>query len=174
MPLPLGHAAIGLTTCNLCSRNNSAHDLLKIIIFVTILSNLPDIDVLVGLIFKGNGNIFHRGPTHSMIFTIFMGYLASKAYKLWSQIPKLKFRICFLIILSHVVADCLFTDSPVSFFWPLEVNFASGYSGWFDVINSVLIKTYHDGVIIAGCIMILLLNRFINFLYRHSAESFRP
>jgi len=173
MPLPFGHAAIGLTTCSLCSRNNYVHDLLKISIFVTILSNLPDIDVVIGLIFKGNGNVFHRGPTHSMLFTLLMGYFASNAYKLWSQIPKLKFRVCFLIILSHVVADYLFTNSPISFFWPFEVNFASGYSGWFDVINSVLLETFQDAGIIIGCIMILLLNRFITFLRCHSAEFLR-
>ena len=173
MPLPLGHAAIGLTTISLCSRNNYAYNFLKIIIFVTTLSNLPDIDVVIGLIIKANGNVFHRGPTHSMLFALLMGYLASNAYKLWSHIPKLRFRICFLIIVSHIVADYLFTNSPISFFWPFEVNFSSGYSGWFDVMNSILLKTYQDAVIIIGCMMIFLLNRFITFLRHHSIQFLR-
>jgi membrane-bound metal-dependent hydrolase YbcI (DUF457 family) len=173
MPLPLGHAAIGLSTYSLCSRNNQVKDRLKIIILITLLSNLPDIDVLIGLVFQGNGNVFHRGPTHSMLFALLTGYLASNAYKVWAKIPKLNFRICFLVILSHIVGDSLLTNSPISFFWPFEVNCVSGYSGWFDVMNSVLLETLQDTVVIIGCIMTVLLNRFITHCRRHFAELLR-
>ena len=157
MPLPVGHAAIGLATYELSTNNNSALSSLKIIIFLTILANMPDVDVIVGLLIKWNGNAFHRGPTHSLIFVLIMGFLASRAWKFSSQIPKVKFEICFLIILSHILADFFFTSSPVSFFWPFEVNWSSGYCGWGDVLTSILFQGYQDiGIIIVSAISIIL------------------
>jgi hypothetical protein len=164
MPLPLGHLAIGWSTHSLFSRKTHTYDRLKTLIFVTILSNLPDIDVLIGLISQGNGNAFHRGPTHSILFALFMGYLASSMHKLWSKIPRFTFRICFLIILSHTMADYIFTDSPVSFFWPFEMNFTMGYSGWHNVIHSFFWDAFQDTGIIVGCVMILLLYKLITFI----------
>jgi hypothetical protein len=51
MPLPLCHAAIGLTTYNLCSKSKSAFNDWKVVVFVAVLANLPDIDVVIGLLF---------------------------------------------------------------------------------------------------------------------------
>jgi membrane-bound metal-dependent hydrolase YbcI (DUF457 family) len=126
--------------------------------FLIILSNLPDIDILIGLIFSGNGNAFHRGPTHSLIFALIAGFLASCVSRRWSSIPTLKYSICTLIVLSHVVADFFLTSAPVSFFWPLEVNLVGGYRGWADVVNSVLLKSFQDLGIVVVCGLILMLN----------------
>jgi membrane-bound metal-dependent hydrolase YbcI (DUF457 family) len=157
MPLPMGHTAIGLATYELSTNNNSASSRLKIIIFLTILANMPDFDVIVGLLIKWNGNAFHRGPTHSLIFALIMGFLASRAWKISSRIPRMKFGICFLIILSHILADFFFTSSPVSFFWPFEVAWSSGYSGWGDVLTSIFFKGFQDvGIIIGSAISIIL------------------
>ena len=157
MPLPMGHTAIGLAAYELSSNNNSAHDRLKLIVFLTVLANLPDIDVIVGLLIKWNGNAFHRGPTHSLIFALIMGFLASRAWKISSQIPRVKFGICFLIVFSHILADFCFTSSPVSFFWPFEVSWSSGYSGWGDVLTSIIFRGFQDaGIIIGSAISIIL------------------
>ncbi|OEU50654.1 MAG: hypothetical protein BA872_00830 [Desulfobacterales bacterium C00003060] len=161
MPLPLGHAALGLATHDVCSKNNTAFSQWKFVVFVIVLANLPDIDVLIGLLFKGNGCVFHRGPTHSLFFALSMGFLASIAWRFWSQIPKISFGMCFLVILSHVLADFLFTSSQVSFFWPFEVNWATGYSGWGDVMNSVFLQAFQDIGIIIGCGLIVILSRLI-------------
>ena len=67
MPLPLGHAAIGLTAYDLCSRNDCGFSRWKLAFFIVLLANLPDIDILIGLLSQGNGNAFHRGPTHNML-----------------------------------------------------------------------------------------------------------
>ena len=159
MPLPLGHAAIGLTTHDVCSKNNTTFSQWKVVVFVAVLANLPDMDVVIGLIFQGNGSVFHRGPTHSLFFALFMGFLASIAWKFWSQVPKMSFGNCFLVILSHVLADFFFTSSRVSFFWPFEVNWAAGYSGWGDVMNSVFLQSFQDTGIIMGCGLIVILAR---------------
>ena len=159
MPLPFGHAAIALTTYDVCSKNNSATSWWKVVVFVVVLANLPDIDIVIGLVLQGNGCVFHRGPTHSLLFALFMGFLASIAWKLWSQVPKMSFRTCSLLILSHVLADLFFTGSRVSFFWPFEVNWATGYSGWQDVINSAFLQPYQDTGIIMVCGLIMILSR---------------
>jgi hypothetical protein len=159
MPLPLGHAAIALTTHNMCCKNNLAFSWWKVVVFVVVLANLPDIDVVIGLLLRGNGCVFHRGPTHSLLFVLFMGFLASIAWKVWSQVPKMSFGSCSLLILSHVLADFFFTSSRVSFFWPFEVNWATGYGGWQDVINSIFLQGFQGTGIIMGCVLILILSR---------------
>jgi hypothetical protein len=86
-----------------------------------------------------------------------MGLIASRAWKFSSQIPRMKFGICFLVILSHTLADILFTSSPVSLFWPFEVSWSTGYSGWGDVFNSVFFQGFQDvGIIIGSLISIIL------------------
>ncbi len=159
MPLPLGHAAIGLTAYDLCSGNDCGFSRWKLAFFIVLLANLPDIDVLIGLLFQGNGNAFHRGPTHSVIFALAMGFLASNAWKFWSQIPKIGFRNCFWVIISHVMADFFFGGSQVSFFWPFEVHWANGYRGWGDVLNSVFMKAVQDAPIVMACAVLIALNR---------------
>ena len=120
MPLPLGHAAIGVAIYS-CARGTERGLLpWRKFLFVAILANLPDIDVLFGLVMVGNGSVFHRGPTHSFLFALLAALLVSRVWKLGSAIPKVGFLSSFVIILSHVVADAAFTSAPVSFFWPLD------------------------------------------------------
>lgn len=161
MPLPLGHTAIGLAAYELSTNHNSERFSLKSIIILTVLANMPDFDVVVGLLIKCNGNVFHRGPSHSIIFALIVGFLASRAWKVSSQIPRINFGVCFLIILSHVLADFFFTLSPVSFFWPFEVNWSTGYSGWGDVLNSVFFRGFQDAGIIIGSILLIICVRLI-------------
>ncbi len=161
MPLPLGHTAIGLAAHEVYNKNNSALSRWKVAVYIAILANLPDLDILIGLLLQGNGIVFHRGPTHSLFFALFMGFFASIAYRLWSQIPKMSFVNCFILILSHVLADFFLTSSPVSFFWPFEVTYLTGYVGLEDVVHSIFLQSFQDAGIIMGCGMILILNRFV-------------
>jgi hypothetical protein len=159
MPLPIAHSAIGFTTYSLCGANESGCGRLKALLGILIFSNLPDVDVLLGIICKGNGNVFHRGPTHSLIFALIGGFLASRVWGLWPRLPKFSFRICLLLILSHVLADFVFTSSPISFLWPITINWIDGYSGLRHVVNLVLFGNYKDAKIIFGCAFLILLHR---------------
>ena len=161
MPLPLGHTAVGLAIQDIHSKGNSTASLWKNFAFIIVLTNLPDMDVLIGLILHGNGNFFHRGPTHSFLFALVIALLASNVWRCWSRIPKLNFLFCFLLLISHVVADAVLTSSPVSFWWPLELNLSTGYSGWREVIQSVLFGAFRDLGIIVVSGMIILLNRLV-------------
>jgi uncharacterized membrane protein (UPF0136 family) len=161
MPLPLGHAVIGLTIHDMLTREESALKSLKLACFTAILANLPDVDVLAGLLLTGNGNAFHRGPTHSILFALIMGAIMVWASKLYTAIPRIGFTLSFFIILSHVVADLLFTPSSVSLLWPLETNWSGGYSGWVDVISTALLEQEQDLGIIMVCGGLIILKKWV-------------
>ena len=165
MPLPLGHAAIGFATHSLISNDHSRFNKWRVAIFIVILSNLPDLDVLLGLILQNNGSAFHRGPTHSIIFALIMGFAASRSSKFWSRIPMVSFKICFMLILSHVVADYFLTSSPVSFYWPFEVNWLSDSSGWSNVMHTVLFDAVEDAGILIVCTGIIMLATIFRRVY---------
>ena len=159
MPLPIGHAVIGFSAQSLFSAEESGFGRWKALLGILILSNLPDVDVLLGIIFHGNGNVFHRGPTHSLMFAVIGGFLATRVLRLWSQLPTFNFKTCFLLILSHVVTDLVFTPSPVSFFWPMTVNWSGGHIELRHVVNLVLFGNYRDAEIIIGCLFLIFLHR---------------
>lgn len=159
MSLPIGHATIGFTAYSLFCRNGSSLGGWKAPLGTLVLSNLPDVDVVLGIALQGNGSAFHRGPTHSLIFALVAGFLASRVWEFWLQWPRLSFRICFMLILSHILADSVFTSSPISFFWPVIVNWSGGHSGLTDVVHSVLFGNYQDLPIIFGCGLLILLHR---------------
>ncbi len=152
MPFPLGHTAIGLAAYNTIQTSSHGSSRWKALAFIVVLANLPDIDVIAGLLLHANGNLYHRGPTHSLIFAIVAGYLAAHAWRLGPFIPRLRFSLCFLIIFSHVLADMVFTASPVSLLWPFEVYWSIGSSGWGSVIHSVIFSSLQDVGILLGSI----------------------
>lgn len=173
MPLPLGHAAIGMATQNILGsdqKNNKFN--WQVALLVVVLSNLPDIDVIFGLILQNNGSAFHRGPTHSILFSLIAGYAVYKSSCWLTRTPILNLKACTVIVFSHVVADFFFTTAPVSFFWPLEVYWSNGTAGWQQVFHAVLFETAKDGIIVLGCTTIVIMNtlvrRFVDmrFLWR--------
>ena len=161
MPLPIGHTAIGLAAAETIQGEPSSGSRIEQFIFITVLANLPDIDTLIGLFLQGNGDVYHRGPTHSLLFALVAGYAASNAWRLWQRIPRFGFQFCSLLIFSHVAADMLLTASPVSLIWPLESNPGTGHSGWLDVMNMVLFDSFQDIGIVFVVIAYLLLLRIV-------------
>jgi membrane-bound metal-dependent hydrolase YbcI (DUF457 family) len=160
MPLPLGHAAIGVAANEFLSEGQNADSRLKTLIFIFILSNLPDIDIVFGLLFEGNGSAYHRGLTHGLVFALLMGWVASRAWRLSGVVPKMNFGACFLIILSHVMADQLLTESSVSLFWPFENNISLGHAGWGSVLKAVAFEEMQDaGIIIVASMFIAAVRR---------------
>jgi membrane-bound metal-dependent hydrolase YbcI (DUF457 family) len=158
MPLPLGHIAIGLAAHEV-GTTRSSFSRWKLFAAIVALSNLPDIDVIIGLLFHLNGSAFHRGPTHSLLFALAFGFLASKATTNWGWLPRLGFWTCFSLILSHVAADALLSTSAVSFLWPLETNWSAGHSGWGDVLGMVLRGDEQDAWIALGSAAVITIFR---------------
>jgi membrane-bound metal-dependent hydrolase YbcI (DUF457 family) len=166
MPLPLGHTAIGLATYETAQNNDRDYSRWSAFALITILANLPDVDILLGLVFHGNGNLFHRGPTHSLLFAILAGYAASHLWRLWDRIPRLAFPLCFGLIFSHVLADMLLTSSAVSLFWPFQLYFSPGFSGWENVMHTILYQSIQDGGIIAACVLYIGLLRLLRGVFK--------
>ena len=163
MPLPIGHIAIGLATHELTT-TRSAFSRWRLFAAIVVLTNLPDIDVIFGLLLQWNGSAFHRGPTHSLLFALVMGVLASMASSKWSWLPRLGFWACFSLILSHVAADALLSTSAVSFFWPLETNWSTGHSGWQDVVSMVLKGDVQDALISLCAAAAIIVHRAVRAL----------
>ncbi len=173
MPLPIGHTAIGLAVFETKqSSTTTHHSRLALFFWITLLANLPDLDVLFGLIMQGNGAAFHRGPTHSLLFALAAGCLASQMGRLWSCIPKLGPGLCSLLILSHVVADMWLTTSPVSLFWPLEIHWTQGHSGWGQIVDMVLFQGVQDAGIAVTALAYVFGLRAVRYAARgHSLFS---
>lgn len=174
MPLPLGHTAIGWAAYETAQDSTSRavppslRSRVAPIAFVTVLANLPDLDVLFGLIFFGNGSAIHRGPTHSLLFALLAGFLASKLWRIWRHIPRFNFGLCFTIVFSHIVADMLLTSAPVSMLWPLEIFFSQGHNGWGQVVHMVLFQSVGDVGLVLACLIYVNIFR----LLRRRAPAF--
>jgi hypothetical protein len=147
--------AIGLTVYRLMGRKHDRKSWWKTVAFVSFLSIMPDLDVLFGLILQGNGVAFHRGPTHSLFFAICAGWPASHAWRLSSAIPRVDFITCGLLVLSHVIADAF--TSPISFFWPFEMIWSSGHSGWLETARRTFLFSFNEYGIIVACLVLLVL-----------------
>lgn len=183
MPMPLGHTAIGLVAFETAQTTQRPGNRLALFAYITILANLPDLDMLFGLLLTGNGAAFHRGPTHSLLFAIVMGYLAAWLMRRWPSGPQLNFPMCALLIFSHVAADMLLTSAPVSLFWPLELNSSMGYSDWGNVLQLAIFQSVQDFVIasLAGIYLLILrkmrgtsvVHGLFRALFRRGARSLR-
>jgi membrane-bound metal-dependent hydrolase YbcI (DUF457 family) len=168
MPLPLGHTAIGLATYETAQNSDHSDSRWGAFILIAVLANLPDIDIVLGLLFHGNGNLFHRGPTHSLLFAVLAGYAASHLWRLWDRVPRLGFPLCFGLIFSHVLADMLLTTSPVSLLWPFQLYLSPGFSGWDTVVHAVLYLSIRDGGIIAACVLYIGFLRVLRGAFKRS------
>jgi membrane-bound metal-dependent hydrolase YbcI (DUF457 family) len=150
--------AIGLLTHEAAESQPPVTERLKWVLIITVLANLPDVDVIIGLLVDGNGSLFHRGPTHSLLFALVAGYLVSVVSQFWHILPRIRFRTAFAVIFSHVVADALFTTSPVSFLWPFELHWSTGYSNLTDVIHSVIFDGFRDlGLVLGSGVLVVLI-----------------
>lgn len=153
--------AIGFATYEFCSKSDDRSRWWVEVLLIAIVSNLPDVDVIIGLFLQGNGGVFHRGPTHSLLFALCAGVIASNAWKVWSKIPVMSFMSCFLLCLSHVVSDAFFTDSPVSFLWPFNLHLSGGHFGWMVILRSAFLPSLQDAELTIGCGVVILLTRMV-------------
>ncbi|MFC1683806.1 metal-dependent hydrolase [Candidatus Zixiibacteriota bacterium] len=123
MPLPVGHSLAGYLIYLGAERDVSLRRW-KIILLYVIAANLPDLDILPGFL-VGLPNLYHHGISHSLGLAILMG-LVVLLYRAWQRKRDLLrvFGIAFGLYLSHVLLDCLITDTTAPFgvqlLWPLS------------------------------------------------------
>jgi len=89
-----------------------------------VLSVLPDLDFLPGF-FVGHPNVYHHGWTHSLVFCAVAAALIAAALALAGKSRALMTGgVCLLVLLSHLVLDCLSKDQMpphgLQVFWPFS------------------------------------------------------
>ena len=123
MCTPVGHTLMGYTLYR-GSPLFSGWTQWKWFLFILILANLPDIDVIFGWI-SGSPIQYHQGWTHSLFFVLIMSGITGfvglrlKSPK-WKQFVLLVFGILFV----HLLLDYFGRDTRppygIPVFWPLS------------------------------------------------------
>lgn len=122
--LPVGHSLMGLLIYGIFNQKKEwRHDIGIILIYV-FLVNLPDGDFIPVVFGFDSYNVFHRGITHTLLFSLIVAVIFSAGLRLKNNTPFMaSFPIFFLLLYSHVVIDIFGIDtSPpkgVMAFYPL-------------------------------------------------------
>lgn len=91
-----------------------------------VLANLPDVDLPIGLLLKGDAQAYHGGVTHSFFFAVVMGLVASLLLRRRFAI-RWSWPAFSLTVASHVLMDS-FTGTNIgvhstrgyALFWPFS------------------------------------------------------
>ena len=140
-----GHMAIGYLLARIQNRDNTLN-----IPIIWALSILPDIDLLIP-------NLEHRGPTHSLIFSLII-FLPLIIHKKGKIIPY------YTALLSHSVID-LFTNNGTQFLWPIsDNNFRFPYTLKMGTTSEGIIEI----ILFAIMILIIILYKDYNKLIQYT------
>jgi membrane-bound metal-dependent hydrolase YbcI (DUF457 family) len=120
MPLALGHMAVGLLTESAIEKPETTTR--KRLILLFLLVNSPDIDIVISWLATGNLYTYHRTFTHSILFAVIEAALFSNLSRLFHSFPKLSYKWCYWAVISHVLADYLFSPWETAFLWPLPIQ----------------------------------------------------
>jgi hypothetical protein len=136
MPSPIAHSLVGagaflaLTPeTGLKPLSSTLWEKREELLFFIALANLPDLDMVVGLLLHHNAETFHGLFSHSLFGAILMALAASLIYPIGNG--RKTFLVAFSLILLHDLMD--FSASPnlrdpgpgVSLFFPLSERIAS-------------------------------------------------
>lgn len=155
MSYPLGHSAAGLVLYRYFLPAGGRGWNLKDLALVVCLTNLPDLDIVAGLC-SGNGNLFHRGPTHNLFFA----FLVALILPWWISFRNSTnywrvFTLCFLLLLSHAALDGIVDPAHLAFFWPLQPFQPVGVRGFADTVQEVVAVSQKDTVIATIAFLLL-------------------
>ena len=120
MPTPLAHFTIPLLAKEIVDGKRKMS--WKLLMLGLFCSAAPDLDVIAfSLGIPYESEFGHRGFTHSILFSVFMGFLFSFAHK---QLETKRFTVFWFITLawaSHGILDAMTTGGlGIAFFWPID------------------------------------------------------
>lgn len=145
----IGHSCAGIIIKNLGKTNCSIEKNSILILILIALALLPDIDVVILLLFKSSTNITHRGVTHSLLFTFFSASIFTIIFQRYFNISQLKLFVIFLsALLSHLTLDYLMGAGPAV---PLFAPFS--YKGFLAPIKLVPCAFYPTSI--SGILQVL-------------------
>ncbi|MEB3281157.1 MAG: metal-dependent hydrolase [Lyngbya sp.] len=173
MPSPVGHSLAGVCGYILAQPHIPKRHRLSVLFASVFIANAPDLDILVGIVLRGEPGIFHRQATHSLIVAILIGLLTaliarSVKLKEWNWLGLWTGGV----YTSHIFLDLMVADDALPFgvqaFWPFTADyfifpltifggFNYGGSGLFGFLFSLftfqnLIFILQEIVILAPCI----------------------
>jgi membrane-bound metal-dependent hydrolase YbcI (DUF457 family) len=118
----IGHSLVGAICARLHRGLDEAAHPRWLIAATVLLSVLPDVDVVLYILFRPEGMAPHRGFTHSITFVAaaaLIGGIATAKFFATSR-GKL-FAVFFAAGISHLVLDAAMgLGAPIAFFWPLS------------------------------------------------------
>ena len=137
---------------------------------IVILSNLADLDYVPGVLL-GNANLFHHGPSHSLLAGVLVGLLIAMTGWVRKNIPFWKtFRASSLVYLSHVILDFFSCSHSVPLLWPIS-NFRYGSTkmlfpaAGMSTLHANDISEFADSVHSYGCLRRLMYEGMIIMIF---------
>ncbi|OVE73706.1 hypothetical protein BVX93_01000 [bacterium B13(2017)] len=180
MSLPVGHSLAGYIFYDykpLLFFNRAWHSFL----FIVMLSNLPDIDFLPGLI-VGEPNLYHHGISHSLGAALVVGIIFGFIFK-----KKTNFFTVFFftssIYYSHVLIDFFTEDlrKPIGImlFWPLnDIYYSSPVPLFAKTIRASTTKDFFPSLFnlhnFLAIIREVIVMSVVILIYRFIKKIFRP
>ena len=126
MCTPIGHTLFGYSVF-LASPLWNQWKAWRIFLFVLIVANMPDLDIVIGYI-VGKPNLYHQHFSHSLFFVMCVSILLGWGSKWFLKGFGLKMGLLTAgILLSHLMLDFLGRDTSypygIQVFWPFSKEF---------------------------------------------------
>ena len=113
MPLAPAHMAVGLLTESTIEKPKTTT--LKRLFILFLLVNSPDVDIVISWLATGSYYTYHRTFAHSILFAVIPAVLFSNLFRLFPFFPKLSYKWCYWVVISHLLADYLFSPWETAF-----------------------------------------------------------
>ncbi len=137
MTSPVGHGIAGLAGALLVPADSTRARLCLVALFV-VSANAADFDFIPGILIN-DFNVFHRGPTHSIIFAFVWAALVWLVARRFSTRPVLLATLAGLFYGSHLLLDYFGSDTRAPFgiplFWPFSDDYHVHGSAFFGGIR---------------------------------------
>jgi inner membrane protein len=128
MPSPITHLAAGYAVFQVAKKflpvqvPGKFRHISGLLIFTSILSILPDMDSILGILFNDFGR-YHNQGSHSLLVGLFVAILAGGMIRI---VRKGSFREWFLVAWlayeSHIILDFFTWGRGVMLFWPITLE----------------------------------------------------
>lgn len=127
MPSPIGHTLTGVCLFVFVRNQVSTKQVQKLLLLLVAVSNLPDIDILPGLL-VGDPRAFHRQATHSFTIAILLGIFSNIIATKLAQKEARKWGGWISILYgSHILLDLFVVDRRPPFgvqaLWPFSQDY---------------------------------------------------
>jgi len=110
--LPIGHSLVGLIIYDIFNQKQKWSKNMSYIFMYIFLANLPDGDFIPVILGFDYLNVFHRGLTHTLLFSMIIAALLGAGIKLKDKTSFFdSFPVFFLLIYSHVIIDIFNVDT---------------------------------------------------------------